>query len=287
VESAWLFVSLAIIAFAFARLRREGDLRAASEKQARELRSAMELQRSQNTEAVGRLAGGIAHEFNNLLSIILGYSSLLSQNLPEGDPLRADLDEIRRAGERAGDLTRQLLAFGRQQVLEPKLVCLNDVIVGMDRTLRRSIGERIQLATAPAARLGAVLVDPSQMERVIMNLVVNARDAMPAGGTITLETANVDLDEVSAVAHDGVTPGRHVMFAVTDTGEGIDRATQERIFEPFFTTKEQGKGKGLGLSTVFGIVKQSGGQIRVHSEPGEGTAFKIYLPRADESSDAG
>ncbi len=239
-----------------------------------------ELRQSQKMDAVGRLAGGIAHDFNNLLSVILSYGELMAAEIPETDELYTELAEIRRAAQRAADLTRQLLAFSRQQVLAPKVTDLNQILVGMDGMLARLIGEHIEVRTIPTADISMILVDPNQIEQIIMNLVVNARDAMPKGGALVLETANVEFDQAYADTHEGVSPGQHVMIAVTDTGEGMDNATRARIFEPFFTTKETGKGTGLGLSTVFGIVKQSGGHIFVYSEIGKGTTFKIYFPRA-------
>jgi two-component system cell cycle sensor histidine kinase/response regulator CckA len=244
-----------------------------------------QLRQSQKMEAVGVLAGGIAHDFNNLLSVILCYGDLSRAKLQPNDPLREDLEEIGKAAKRAADLTRQLLMFSRQQVLEPKVLVLNDVLASMEKMFQRILGADIDLFSLPAPSLGRVRVDPSSLEQVIMNLIVNARDAMPQGGKITLETGDVLLDEEYAKHHLGVTPGPYVMLAVTDTGRGIDKATQARIFEPFFTTKDKGKGTGLGLSTVFGIVKQSGGSIWLYSEPGRGTTFKVFFPCVDEPSD--
>jgi two-component system cell cycle sensor histidine kinase/response regulator CckA len=232
-------------------------------------------------DAIGSLAAGIAHDFNNVLTVIVSYAGMLSSDLKEGDPMRADLDEIKGAGQRAVTLTRQLLAFSRQQVLQPKAVDLTEVVAGMEKMLRRLIGEDVELAVTGTPGLEKILLDPGQVEQVIMNLAVNARDAMPLGGKLTIETAEVVLDDVYASEHVGVKPGPHLMLAVSDTGSGMDKPTQARIFEPFFTTKEIGKGTGLGLSTVFGIVRQSGGTIWVYSEPGEGTTFKVYFPRAD------
>jgi len=263
------------LSVAVGRLRFQEERRQSTEALAR---VEEQLRQAQKMEAIGRLAGGVAHDFNNLLSVVLTCSQFLLDELAEDDPRRRDAWEIQRAGWRARDLTRQLLAFGRQQVLEPKVLDLRLVVEGMEEMLRRIIGEDIVLEMRHAAETGLTRADQSQVEQIVMNLVVNARDAMPSGGRLTIETSQVDLDEAYAREHVGTRPGPHIMLAVSDTGTGMDKATRERVFEPFFTTKAKGKGTGLGLSTVFGIVQQSGGSIWVYSEPGAGATFKVYLP---------
>jgi len=247
-------------------------------------KSEEQLRQAQKMEAIGRLSGSVAHDFNNLLSVILSYSDLLLSDLKPIDPLRSDIESIRKAGEKAADLTRQLLAFSRQQVLAPRVVDLNSVLIDSEKMLRRLLGEDIEIVAHYARTLARVKVDPSQIDQVLLNLVINARDAMPNGGKLTIETKEVELDDSYTSEHFGVASGQHVMLAVSDTGVGMDQETQARIFEPFFTTKDIGKGTGLGLSTVFGIVKQSGGHIWVYSEPGGGSTFKIYFP-ATEAED--
>jgi two-component system cell cycle sensor histidine kinase/response regulator CckA len=251
---------------------------------ARDVTESMQLaemfRQSQKMEAVGQLAGGVAHDFNNLLGVILGYTGLILDHLSQDDLNRKRVEEIQKAGKRAALLTRQLLAFSRKQVLQPIVLDLNTVVASTEELLQRLIGEHIELLVVLNPALWRVKADSGQMEQIIMNLIVNARDAMPTGGKITIETSNVEIDGEYAAKHPGTKSGAHVMLSVTDTGCGMDMKTKARIFEPFFTTKDFGKGTGLGLSTVYGIVKQSGGSVWVYSEPGIGTSFKIYLPGA-------
>jgi len=243
--------------------------------------SEAQLLQAQKMEAVGRLAGGIAHDFNNVLSVILSYGDIILEGLAPKDPVREDIEEIRKAASRAAVLTRQLLMLSRQQVFEAKVMDLRDVLLGMDKVLQRILGEDVDLVSIVSPSRARVKVDPGHIEQVILNLVVNARDAMPTGGKLTIETADVVLDSDYAANHVPLKAGSYVLLAVSDTGTGMDRETQKRVFEPFFTTKDRGKGTGLGLSTVFGIVQQSGGHVWVYSEPGKGTTFKVYLPRVD------
>jgi PAS domain S-box-containing protein len=242
-----------------------------------------QLTQSQKMEAVGLLAGGVAHDFNNALSVITGYSGLLQMRLPADDPLVRYAEEIAKAAYRAAGLTRQLLAFSRKQVIQPVILDLNSLIVEMEKMLRRLIGENIEIFITRDVGLARVKADASQMEQILMNLAVNARDAMLQGGKVTIRTENADLDETYSLQHFHFKPGRYVILSFSDTGCGMDKATLARIFEPFFTTKEPGKGTGLGLSTVYGIVKQNGGYISAYSEPGQGTTFKIYLPQAEST----
>ena len=243
-----------------------------------------QLRQSQKMEAVGRLSGGIAHDFNNLLGVIIGYSESIEHRLTPNDPLRKSAEEIRKAGERAASLTNQLLAFSRQQVLQPQILDLNSLVSDMGKMLRRLIGMHIELSTDLATDLGKVKAEQSQIEQVIVNLAVNARDAMPEGGKLRIETSNLDVSEDLASSFPFLQPGPYVLLTVTDTGVGMDANTRRHIFEPFFTTKGPGKGTGLGLSTVYGVVKQSGGGIMVDSEPGHGATFKIFLPQTQENA---
>ena len=274
-----LSVAAGRIRFREERRRAEGVLHKTEEQ----------LRHAQKMEAVGRLAGSVAHDFNNQLSVILSYSAFLLDDLKPVDPIRADIEAIKKAGEQGASLTRQLLAFSRQQVLEPRVLDLNAVLQESERMLQRLLGADIDLVTRYAPELFRVRVDPGQIDQIVMNLAVNARDAMPNGGKLTIETKSVVLDESYSSEHFEVIPGPHAMLAMSDTGLGMDKETQRRIFEPFFTTKDRTKGTGLGLSTVFGIVKQSGGNIWVYSEPKRGTTFRIYFPKADagDASDAG
>jgi PAS domain S-box-containing protein len=245
---------------------------------------ARQFQQAQKMEAIGQLAGGVAHDFNNLLTVILGFGEFLLETLPAHDPRRQDVEEIRKAGQSAASLTRQLLAFSRKQILEPVVLDLNAVLANVDRMVGRLIGEDIEIVTRLDPELGRMKADAGQLEQILMNLAVNARDAMAEGGTLTISTGNVELDEQYARTHAGAACGRHIVLAVSDTGHGMDEHTQSHLFEPFFTTKGKGKGTGLGLATVYGIVKQSGGSISVDSELEHGTTFKVYFPRVEDGA---
>lgn len=243
-----------------------------------------QLRQAQKLEAVGQLAGGIAHDFNNMLTAIMGYGSLLNNSIEKGSQLKTYVDQILNSAEKSADLTRQLLAFSRKQIISQKRVDLNELIRGMDRLLHRVIGEDIEMHTVLADEVLPVMIDPGQMEHVLMNLVTNARDAMPDGGLLSISTTKANLDEVYGKTHDIDKPGMYSCVSVTDSGKGMDEKTRQRIFEPFFTTKELGKGTGLGLSLVYGVVKQHNGSISVYSEPGKGTTFKLYLPLTEMAS---
>jgi PAS domain S-box-containing protein len=245
-------------------------------------RSEEQLRHAQRMEAVGRLAGGVAHDFNNMLTVIEGYGAMALERLRPDDQLFGWIEEIQRAAQRAAVMTHRLLAFSRKQVLQPQVLDVNEVLRGMDELLRRLLGADVNLVTVPREGIGRIRADPGQIEQVIANLAVNARDAMPHGGTLALETFDADLDADYARSHPEVTPGPYVCLAVSDTGTGMDEHVRQHLFEPFFTTKEPGKGTGLGLSTVYGIVRQSAGHVAVYTELGRGTSFKVYLPRVDE-----
>jgi two-component system, cell cycle sensor histidine kinase and response regulator CckA len=241
-----------------------------------------QLTHAQKMEAVGRLAGGVAHDFNNMLTVITGYNRMILDELSTVDPLRGYAEEILKAADRAGALTNQLLAFSRRQIMQPRVISINTAIEQIEKMLRRLIGEDIELMITLNSSAGNIKADPNHIEQAIVNLAVNARDAMPTGGRLTIETGTFHIDDTYVRTHMGVKPGDFVMIAVSDTGIGMDSATRQHIFEPFFTTKERGKGTGLGLATVYGMVKQSGGDIWVYSEPGTGTTFKLYFPKVDE-----
>jgi two-component system, cell cycle sensor histidine kinase and response regulator CckA len=262
------------------------DITARKRNEAENARLQEQLQQAMKMEAVGRLAGGVAHDFNNLLTSIMGNAELAQIDIEPDSVLAERLQEITRAAQSAATLTHQLLAFSRRQIIEPRVLDLNELVRRLNKMLGRLIGDDVQLATVLSEELGSVRVDPGQFEQVLVNLSVNARDAMPDGGRLIIETSNVDLDAEYCAAHAETPPGRYVLLAVSDTGQGMSPEVQRRIFEPFFTTKPQGKGTGLGLATIFGIVKQAGGAIEVYSEPGLGTTFKIYLPRAEQAPEA-
>ena len=264
----------------------EDQIRQTKEAQAALAKSEEQLRQAQKMEAIGILAGGVAHDFNNILTAIMGYSQLLTRRLGPDSPHKDTVKEILNAGSRAAALTSQLLAFSRRQILEPKVLDLNDVVRNMEKMLRRLIGEDVDFLTVLEPKLDRVKVDPGQIEQILLNLAVNSRDAMPDGGTLIIETKNAELDKFYADDHLEVTPGPYVMVSVSDNGCGMDEEMRSRIFEPFFTTKGAGKGTGLGLSTVFGIIKQSGGHVSVYSEPSQGTTFKIYLPKVEVAKSA-
>ncbi|MEO8634556.1 MAG: ATP-binding protein [Gemmatimonadales bacterium] len=269
-------IAFAVLDLMISALHQLTDLRSAEEA----LRKSQEqLLQAQKMEAVGRLAGGIAHDFNNLLTVIGNYTALVVDQLDEGDPRREDLLEVHKASDRAARLTQQLLAFSRRQVMQPQPLDLGEIATEMAGMLRRLIGENIALEVKRRPGLGQALADPVQVEQLLLNLVVNARDAIGGNGTVSIECGNAELDTEFARLHAGARPGSYVMMSVADTGCGMDRETQRQIFEPFFTTKDKGQGTGLGLATVYGIVKQSGGYIAVYSEPGHGSVFRVYLPR--------
>jgi two-component system cell cycle sensor histidine kinase/response regulator CckA len=257
------------------------ELKKAEEEKAR---IEEQLFQAQKMESVGRLAGGVAHDFNNMLTVILGYAELIRARLPQGDPLLTDMQEIEKAAGRSRDLTRQLLAFSRKEIIAPRPVDLNNMITGAQKMLLRLIGEDIDLRFYPGDKLWKIKVDPSQMEHILINFAVNARDAMQEGGNLTIETENVHLNEAYCRMHPGFSPGHYVLLGVSDDGVGMDRETMSHLYEPFYTTKERGRGTGLGLATVYGIVKQNEGFINVYSEPGKGTTFKIYIPRSMEEA---
>jgi two-component system, cell cycle sensor histidine kinase and response regulator CckA len=269
-----LDILLVIAAIAAAAIERTSNAEALRQKE-------LQLQQSQKMEAMGRLAGGVAHDFNNLLTIMRGFSELIVKTLDSSVPSRKYAEEVLKAVAQASGLTKQLLAFSRKQVLEPRVVNLNELVLNVEKMLRRLIGEDVRLLTNLDPHLGCVKADPGQIEQVVMNLSVNARDAMPQGGSLTIETRNIDLDDLFFRQVPDVRPGRYILLSVTDTGFGMDQATQAKLFEPFFTTKEPGKGTGLGLSIVYGIVKQSNGHVAVTSEVGRGTTFNIYLPQVE------